>query len=351
MRVRIPDAGDPPPSFIRNLIGLLEAHGVVVDLTAPPAQGRLMAILRQRRLLPESATFRTAVEAADIVHFQWPPSYLAYGSLVRKCGKPVVLSLRGRLTNIVPHLPGREAYRLSLQESLPECDAYHCVSADVRDRAVPLGLVPDRAHVIRPAIEVSRFAPVRRSPADHLRISMVGGLMWRKGYEYALTAVSRLRDAGYDFHLTIAGEGPDRARIEWTTVDLGLVDNVTLLGAVEHRRIVELLQASDVFLHTSLSEGIANSVLEAMGCSVPVVVWDAGGMGEAVTDGVEGRLVGRRDLDATWRALAAVADDGATARRMAETGRRRVVEDFDLHSRGARFIELYESVLPGGDCQ
>lgn len=347
MRVLIPDAGDPPPSFIRNLIGLLEAHGVVVDLSAPPSQGRLMAILRQRRLLPESAAFRTAVEAADIVHFQWPPSYLAYGSLVRSCGKPVVLSLRGRLTNIVPHLPGREAYRSSLQEQLPKCDAFHCVSADVRDRAIPLGLVPERAHVIRPAIDVRRFVPDQPPIADHLRIAMVGGLIWRKGYEYALAALGRLRDAGYCFHLTIAGEGPDRERIEWTASDLGLAENLTLLGAVDHERIVELLQASDVFLHTSLSEGIANSVLEAMGCAVPVVVWNSGGMSEAITDGVEGRLVDSRDLDATWRGLAAVVDDPASTRFMANAGRRRVEAEFDLDARAAQFRAVYESALGG----
>lgn len=348
MRVLIPDAGNPPPSFIRNLIKILGEHGVTVDLTAPPQHGRVMAKLRHRGLVPAESSFRRAIAQADVVHFQWPPTYLNLGALARRSGTPVVLSLRGRLTNIVPHLPGQEEYRRSLTEQLPACDAYHCVSADVRDRAIPLGLVPDRAHVIRPAIDVHRFSPVPLADAAHLRIVMVGGLMWRKGYEYALTSLAGLRDAGYPFHLTIAGEGPDRERIEWTATDLGLADQVTLLGAVDHQRIVELLQQSDVLLHTSLSEGIANSVLEAMGCEVPVVVWDAGGMSEAVTDGVEGRLVPARDLDATWRAIASVHDDAATTRRMAEAGRRRVEEDFDLRSRAKQFLHLYEAALGNG---
>lgn len=172
---------------------------------------------------------------------------------------------------------------------------------------------------------------------------MVGGLMWRKGYEYALTAAARLRDAGYDFHLTVAGDGPDRERIEWTTSDLGLEAHVSLLGNLDHREIVDLMRGSDVLLHSSVSEGIANSVLEAMACAIPVVVWNVGGMSEAVTSGVEGWLVDSRDVDGTWRALAAIADDPATARRMADAGRRRVEASFNLGSRASEFLKLYEA--------
>lgn len=345
MRVFIPDAGDPPPSFVRNLIELLWSE-IEVDAT-PPVHRPLRSKLAARSLWPVDRHFASSVEQADLVHFQWPPTMIRYRSMVAAAGKPVVLSLRGRLTNIVPHLPGNEAYRDALLRELPRCTGYHCVSTDVQERAVPLGLRRERSHVIRPAVDTEAFRPTDAASAGHLRVAMVGALMWRKSYEHALTALAEVRDRGVPVSLTIAGDGIDRERVEWTIRDLALDEQVRLLGPVDHGRIGALLRASDVLLHTSVSEGIANAVLEAMSAGLGVIVWDAGGMAEAIDDGVDGRLVPARSVEATRDAIIELAGDRALVERLGTGGRARVERDFDVSTRASAYLDLYDQALHG----
>src|SRR5690606_18310318 len=96
---------------------------------------------------------------------------------------------------------------------------------------------------------------------------------------------------------------------------------VSLTPPVGRDAVAERLAAADALILPSLSEGIANAALEAMASARPVVVTDCGGMTEAVTDGVEGRVVPVRDPDALAGATVDVlADDGT----MGRAGRARV---------------------------
>ena len=113
-----------------------------------------------------------------------------------------------------------------------------------------------------------------------------------------------------------AAMGSDRERLLYLIHELGLTDRVELTGALSREEVRDRLRASDVLLHPSYSEGIANTVLEAMACALPVVVTDVGGMGEVVSDGVHGFLCPPREpcaladaLGSLWKDKAATHDD------------------------------------------
>ena len=106
----------------------------------------------------------------------------------------------------------------------------------------------------------------------------------------------------------------------------------------------ERLWASDVLLQASLSEGLPNTVLEAMACGLPVVVTDCGGLREAVDDGVEGLVCPRRSPQALADALGSLRDR-ALARRMGEAGRKRVCAEFTLERQLESFRRLYDDVI------
>jgi glycosyltransferase involved in cell wall biosynthesis len=133
-------------------------------------------------------------------------------------------------------------------------------------------------------------------------------------------------------------------RLLFTINDLGLTDIVTWGGRLRPDEVVARLQQSDIFLLSSLSEGISNAVLEAMACGLPVVTTNVGGMAEAIADGIEGLLVPPRDPVAMADALAYLWARPEVRRQMGQAGRERVLADFDLDDQITAFEALFRSV-------
>ena len=279
----------------------------------------------------------------DIIHFEWNSA--AIDALPRRAvwEYPVVISCRGTQIRVRPHVtPG---YSEALRETFARASAVHCVCETIRDEAAALGLDPAKAAVIFPAVDERRFTPIARAATNGaVRIIAVGSLIWTKGYEYALLTLRALVDRGVDATLEIIGDGNERQRVLFTMGDLGLADRVTLRLTVPPASVREAMQRSDIFLHSSLSEGISNAALEAMACGLPVVTTDAGGMREAVRDGHDGFVVPLRDPAAAANAVERLARDPELRARMGRAGRATVESKFRLDDQIARFIALYERV-------
>lgn len=341
-------AGSQPPTFIQRQIKTLAENQARVSLLPDSFSHKYL----RTRLARQGFTFQLPGEMkelarqADLIHFQWPGHYLAYQALAKKFHKPAVLSLRGRQISILPHLQGNERYRRQLQGALADCAAYHCVSEAIKGEAVDFGADPERAWVIRPAVDTGFFHPPDSRPeAPPFEIVMVGALMWRKGYEFALAAVRLLKESGELFRLTIVGQGPDEARIEQAVKDFDLSAEVRLLNGLSPPGVRHLLHRSHVFLHTSLSEGISNAVVEAMACGLPVVTSEAGGMREAVTDGAQGFVIPLRDPQAAACRLKQIFRSPDLRRTLGRNARKKATAEFELNYQGARFIELYQTVM------
>jgi glycosyltransferase involved in cell wall biosynthesis len=247
--------------------------------------------------------------------------------------------------HIAPHNPDRRADVEKMREALSLATALHCVSDETLAAVRRLGVDPRQARVIRPAVDTQAFSPATGQPTDTLRLVMVGSLIWRKGYEYALAAVRNAVSQGAPAHLTICGDGPERERILFTISDLGLTEHVSLAGAVSATQVRDILRASDAFLLTSLGEGISNAALEAMACGLPVLTTDCGGMREAVSDGVEGTIVGARDIGALTTGILRLWKEPEVRRRMGMAARERAVRDFDLSRQLDEFQALLLSIV------
>jgi colanic acid/amylovoran biosynthesis glycosyltransferase len=289
----------------------------------------------------------------DVVHFEWETAAVAYHALVGVWGCPVVVSCRGSGVSVYPHLSALAHHARGYPVVFEHCSAVHCVSEATRRTAVGLGVDPAKTSVIKPAVDSSRFKPSRWDrEVDILRVISVGELRWPKGHEYALHAVRLALDAGVPVAFeVIGGEAPpitgvpsERPRLRYAIDDLGLNGRAVLHGATDHEQVVAALAEADVFLHLSLSEGLPNVVLEAMACSVPVVVSDVGGVREAVRHGVDGLLVPPRDPRAAAAALARLWRDRDLRRRMGEAGRKRVEAEFTVAQQIELWARLYEGV-------
>jgi colanic acid/amylovoran biosynthesis glycosyltransferase len=322
--------------------------------------GKLMVALHRRHGFGRALLGRLYVltpilsRPFDVVHLGWLNAAAQWPDLLSAVEAPLVVSGHGSDLRIDPLLGDR--YRDPLQAVFERADLVHCVSDDLARHAIELGLEPSKVFVhpwgvdtafFRPAPERGARLPKSSRASRTLRVVSVGRLHWVKGYEFALQALAQVRDAGVEFEYTIVGSSDDKELLNVlaTVRDLDLDPQVCIRGTLSRHEVVEALQAADVFLLASLSEGLSTAALEAMAVGLPVVVTDVGGMREAVTDGVEGRVVPPRDPAALAAALLELAADERLRAAMGERGRRRASKDFDSGLGAAAMVEQYRRLV------
>lgn len=284
---------------------------------------------------------------ADIVHFEFSGIAVTYLDALDELrrGSRLAVSCRGAAEQIEPLKDPRRG--AALAEVFSKMDLIHCVSDDMRRTVEQLGAPPDRILVNRPAVPVADFSPLRRnSPLGlPLRVLSIGRLHWKKGLDDGLRAVAGLRDLGIEVRYRIAGEGAEREKLTFLIDQLGLGDSAELLGTCAEARVRSELAEADVVLLPSLSEGISNSVLEAMAAGRPVITTDCGGMTEVVDHRRNGLVVPVGDVAAMTEHLAALASDPALWSRLASSAAATADEQLDVGRQVQRFVDAYCSLF------
>lgn len=191
------------------------------------------------------------------------------------------------------------------------------------------------------AVYEAKNAPLGEiTPPDRPLFVACGSLTEQKGYPYMLNAFRHVRDQK-EAELWILGEGDERQTIESLVRELGLVDDISLLGFRDNP--FKFMAAADVFVLSSLSEGFGNVIVEAMACGTPVVATDCPhGPGEIITHEKNGLLVPPADSDALSDALLRVLRDQSLQEQLAENGKERA-RDFHASKIGQRYLDLFRN--------
>jgi glycosyltransferase involved in cell wall biosynthesis len=189
------------------------------------------------------------------------------------------------------------------------------------------------------------------SPNAELRLLSVGRLEREKGHSVLLDALALLVKRGTAVQLELVGDGTRLDALRRQARRLGVEDRVSFTGAVGQDRIRDHYRRADAFCLPSLGEGIPVVLMEALATGVPAIASNTMGIPELIEDGVTGLLVPAGRPDQLAEAIERLARDPALRRRLAEAGRRKVIEDFDL-DRGVdqlrdAFVELL-SPAPAG---
>lgn len=277
----------------------------------------------------------------DILHFEFgalAPDRMYLRDLL-DC--KIVVSFRGYDINYVG-LEHENHYR----EVWERADYLHLLGNDLWRRAQRRGCPPDKPHMlISPAINIDLFQTDRQhEQKPTFTIISVGRLEWKKGYEYAISAIRAVVDAGYSIQYRIVGDGSYIEPLAFQRHKMDLHDVVEFVGAIPHEQVQSELSNADLFLHAAVSEGFCNAVMEAQAMQLPVVTSDADGLAENVADGVTGFVVPRRDPQALAEKMMLLLDDANLRQQMGEAGRERVATRFTLDEHIDQFAQLYKAV-------
>ncbi len=240
----------------------------------------------------------------------------------------------------------RSVYRVIERAMAPLATMVICVCEAERENAAKVGSA-DRATVVYNGIEFvaadepdPRLASLReRGPV----IVAVAELHPRKGLLTLLDAMTRVLDEHPDATLAIAGEGTQRETLLRHVAALGIAPSVRLLGLVGD--VPAVLAGADVFVNAAWAEAFPYSVLEAMAAERPIVATDVGGTGEAIEDGLTGRLVQPFDVDRLAAAILELLDDRDRAARLAAAARERMNERFTFERMVAGTLEAYAELV------
>ena len=227
---------------------------------------------------------------------------------------------------------------------------YVAVSNDIaRALQRDLRLADARVEVIHNAVDVTRFSA---APDRALRRTLTGDdrtplvltaarLHEQKGVDVLIEAVPGVPGACF----AIAGDGPERGRLEQLVRDLGVEERVRFLGA--RSDIPALLRASDLFVLPSRYEGFPLALLEAMAAEVAVVATRIAGVDELVVDGQTGTLVEAGDSSALGTAISSLLGDADRRQELATRGHELVLQRHGAEATTARVTRVYEELLSG----
>lgn len=218
------------------------------------------------------------------------------------------------------------------------------------------GLDPQRIEVIRNGIDPEAFDPgpgrkatrqaVRAEldiPEDATVLLQVARFHPVKDHATALRAFARAHEQQPESVLVLAGDGDKRQDTESLAAELNIAPAVRFLGVRDD--VDRLMPAADIFVLSSVSEGISVTLLEAMAARLPIVATDVGGNSEVVEHDVTGLLSPRSDPEAMAKHMAQLIADPTQRGWFGEAGHARLLERFTQQQMHAGYERLYEQML------
>lgn len=210
---------------------------------------------------------------------------------------------------------------------------------------------PDRLTLIPVGLALENYVPsterevVRQGwdlPADAIVLGMAGRLEAAKGHSDLLQALAFLAPSHPRLHLVLMGTGHLLPALTEQVRTLGICRRVHFLGWVDD--LVSDIAALDIFVLSSRYEGLGVVLLEALALGVPVVSTRVGGTQDFVDDGVTGLFSPPNDPTALAQAIEQMMGNPEQARRMAQAGREKVFQEYDVREADQRTLDLYHTL-------
>ena len=279
----------------------------------------------------------------DLLHLHSRIGADVMGGLAgRLCGVPIVHSRR----QDNPEKPWMVALKYRLH------DRVVAISEGIGQVLLSEGLPAEKLRVVRSAVDTRPYQqpadlPWFRSefglPEDALTVGVVAQFIARKGHRFLLEAMPGLLKRFPNLHLLFFGKGPEEGALRETAARLGLETHVQFAGFRDD--LPRVLPCLDLLVHPAEREGLGVSLLQASSAGLPIVASRAGGIPEAVRDGLNGLLVPPGDVAALREAISRLLAEPELARRLGKAGRELVAREFSVEGMVEGNLSVYRELV------
>jgi glycosyltransferase involved in cell wall biosynthesis len=228
-------------------------------------------------------------------------------------------------------------------------DCFVVISEEIDQELSALGVPPEKRAFIPNGVDTELFTPLSDPQKQRLRAELglpsngklviyLGRLTAEKRVDQLLRIWPEIQAAFSDVQLLIVGTGPEEARLRQRSAP-----GVQFTGAVNDT--MRYLQSADLFVLPSATEGLSNSMLEALSTGLPVLATAVGGTPDVISHNVNGYLIPPDDQDALKAGLLTLLADETLRDRLGTEGRQRILRNFSLNFIALRLTALYHRVL------
>ena len=266
-----------------------------------------------------------------------------FGSLV------VVKILRGGIRGDIYKLKHRPLGVKRLSVHCKNVDAFAVISQEIDRELEDCDVPPEKRVFVPNGVDTELFVPPsavqKRALRAELSIPLIclaviylGRLMPEKRVDHILQIWPDIQQVFPDARLLVIGTGADETRLKTMSGP-----GVWFIGQVDDA--AHYLQAADLFVLPSSTEGLSNSLLEALSTGLPVIATSVGGTSDVIRHEVDGYLIPPDDRQAIKQGLLRLLSDETLRARLGRSGRNRVLSDYSLESVAERLGHLYEKLL------
>lgn len=285
----------------------------------------------------------------DVIHAHALLSPTTTAILAKKVmGAPVVAKvLRGGTLGDLDRLKSKPFGRSRLKWFSTNVDAFISISREIDRELSDLGIPESRRPYIPNGVDTPRFAPVTPEEKRAIRAGLklhgnpivvfTGRLAAEKRVDQLLTIWPRVRTLHKNALLLILGNGEEKDRLK-NLAGAGVI----FPGRIED--VVPYLQAADLFVLPSATEGLSNALLEALSCGLPAVATDVGGASDVIIHGTNGWLIRPDQPCELEKAILVLLSNENLRASLAKEARNRILNSYSLPSTADRLESLYRKL-------
>lgn len=287
----------------------------------------------------------------DIVHAHYLTHYGFCGAF--SGFHPLVISAWG--SDVLVDPKKSRIFRFMVKFGLNRADLITCNGDNLKEAIMELSKDHQKIKIVYHGVDTKNFNPSKRDKAiikslfkdDFPTVISTRGLKPIYDVESLIKAIPLVLKQVPDAKFIVANNGSQEAHLKEMVKSLDIWNSVRFVGLIQHPELPKYLASSDVYVSTSLSDGMALSTMEAMACKVALVITDVGDNRTWVRNKENGFIVPIKNSEALAEIIIYLLENEDIRKKFGEISRRRIEERGDYYREMEKMNGLYEEIIMG----